>query len=110
MRGNDQGDVLIANIVDFSGGVAFPQSPASPGGLGGREIIPVDRQGVEDQFLRAGIVGNQTEFSIAQSRAYLGGPPPMIDAAIEVLRAAGMPEGQIFFDKFTDRSHVQSAA
>ncbi|MGD9531151.1 FAD-binding oxidoreductase [Pseudonocardia sp.] len=32
--------------------------------------------------------------------AYLCGPPPMIDAAIEVLRAGGCKERHIYFDRF----------
>lgn len=36
--------------------------------------------------------------------AYLCGPPPMIDAAIAMLVAHGMPMEQIFYDKFTDSS------
>ncbi|MBN2601639.1 MAG: oxidoreductase, partial [Candidatus Marinimicrobia bacterium] len=32
--------------------------------------------------------------------AYLCGSPGMIDASIEVLTKAGMPEAKIFFDKF----------
>ena len=37
-------------------------------------------------------------------QAYLCGPPPMIDAAIDVLTAQGMPQTNIFFDKFEDAS------
>jgi NAD(P)H-flavin reductase len=32
---------------------------------------------------------------------YLCGPPPMVDAAIAMLDAAGVPEAHIYFDKFT---------
>lgn len=35
-------------------------------------------------------------------QAYLCGPPPMVDAGIERLRALGMADGAIFFDKFLD--------
>ncbi len=44
--------------------------------------------------------------SLASSQAYLCGPPPMIDSAIEVLNAAGVMNTQIFFDKFLDASHA----
>lgn len=33
--------------------------------------------------------------------AYVCGPPPMVDAAIPVLTALGVPEQYIFYDKFT---------
>jgi propane monooxygenase reductase component len=33
--------------------------------------------------------------------AYLCGPPPMVDAAIALLEAKGVPEAHIYFDKFT---------
>jgi len=36
----------------------------------------------------------------------LCGPPPMIDTAISVLNTAGVTSGEIFYDKFTDRSHL----
>ena len=33
--------------------------------------------------------------------AYLCGPPPMVDAAIAMLDAKGVPEERVFYDKFT---------
>jgi len=36
----------------------------------------------------------------SQAEAYLCGSPLMIDACIQVLRAKGMPDGNIFYDKF----------
>ncbi len=38
--------------------------------------------------------------------AFLCGPPPMIDAAIAKLNELGIGHQDIFFDKFTDKSHV----
>jgi NAD(P)H-flavin reductase len=35
------------------------------------------------------------------AEAFLCGPPAMIDAAIEVLLAAGLDEADIYYDKFT---------
>jgi len=43
---------------------------------------------------------------LTEHEAYLCGPPGMIDRAIEVLRARGVPEERIHFDKFLDRSHT----
>ena len=60
----------------------------------------------------AGSRGMVTEHILQQSldipgcQAYLCGPPPMIDAAIEVLTSAGLDENRIFFDKFLDASHL----
>ncbi len=33
--------------------------------------------------------------------AYVCGPPPMVEAAIALLEASGVPEERIHFDKFT---------
>lgn len=46
------------------------------------------------------------DIGLNESEAYLCGPPPMIDSAIEVLTEAGMKDNQIFFDKFLDASHL----
>lgn len=42
----------------------------------------------------------------ANTQAYLCGPPPMIDAAIEVLKQQGVSEANIYFDKFLDASSI----
>lgn len=49
---------------------------------------------------------DKLDFELRQSQAYLCGPPPMIDSAIEVLSANGMDDAQIFYDKFLDASHL----
>lgn len=43
-------------------------------------------------------------FDASESNAYLCGPPVMVDAACARLKAAGMDDGRIFFDKFLDAS------
>jgi propane monooxygenase reductase component len=43
----------------------------------------------------------QREDDLSNHDAYLCGPPPMIDAAIPVLVAKGIPEDRIYFDEFT---------
>ena len=59
----------------------------------------------------SGLRGLVTEFiadagnELTNSQAYLCGPPPMIDSAIEVLTSNGVSNEQIFFDKFLDASH-----
>jgi propane monooxygenase reductase component len=46
-------------------------------------------------------VVERLEGDLADVDAYLCGPPPMVDAAIAMLEAAGVPEAHIYFDKFT---------
>ncbi len=43
---------------------------------------------------------------IASRHAYLCGPPPMIDAALAVLAAAGVAGGHVHYDKFLDASSL----
>lgn len=42
---------------------------------------------------------------LATMQAYLCGPPPMLDAAMDILHAQGMDDDAMFFDKFLDKSH-----
>ena len=44
--------------------------------------------------------------NMAKSQGYLCGPPPMIDAAIEIFTAAGMDKDDVHFDKFLDASSM----
>ncbi len=59
-----------------------------------------------------GARGFVTEFiekqalDFADTAAFLCGPPPMIDAAILKLNELGIENQNIFFDKFTDKSHL----
>jgi propane monooxygenase reductase subunit len=39
--------------------------------------------------------------------AYLCGPPPMVDASIELLVRRGVPEANIYYDKFTTTADAQ---
>ncbi|MGH2910629.1 MAG: NADH:ubiquinone reductase (Na(+)-transporting) subunit F [Solirubrobacteraceae bacterium] len=41
------------------------------------------------------------EDDLSGKDAYLCGPPPMVDAAIAMLDAQGVPEDRVFYDKFT---------
>jgi propane monooxygenase reductase subunit len=45
------------------------------------------------------VVGREDD--LAGMDAYLCGPPPMVDAAIAMLDAQGVPEDRVFYDKFT---------
>jgi propane monooxygenase reductase subunit len=46
-------------------------------------------------------VVNRRETGLAECDAYLCGPPPMVDAAIDLLEMNGVPREQIHYDKFT---------
>jgi propane monooxygenase reductase component len=50
-------------------------------------------------------VVERREEDLAEVDAYLCGPPPMVDAAIALLEAKGVPEEHIYFDKFTTTEH-----
>jgi propane monooxygenase reductase subunit len=50
-------------------------------------------------------VVERLEEDLAEVDAYLCGPPPMVDAAIAMLEAKGVPEAHIYFDKFTTTEH-----
>lgn len=41
------------------------------------------------------------EGDIAKTEVYLCGPPPMVDAALELLDTQSVPKDQVFYDKFT---------
>jgi propane monooxygenase reductase subunit len=50
-------------------------------------------------------VVERLEDDLTEVDAYLCGPPPMVDAAIALLEAGGVPEAHIYFDKFTTTEH-----
>jgi len=76
--------------------------------LDGRfRFVPVLSNEAADSDWR-GARGMVTEFihnqdvELATCEAYLCGPPPMVDAAIAVLKNSGVGDDRIFFDKFLD--------
>jgi propane monooxygenase reductase subunit len=52
----------------------------------------------------------RSEPSLAGVDAYLCGPPPMVDAAIGLLDAKGVPAHQIHFDKFTTTADTEESS
>ncbi len=46
-------------------------------------------------------VVDRLEDKIEDMDAYLCGPPPMVEAAVDLLVARGIPEDRVYFDKFT---------
>ncbi|MGW0584183.1 FAD-binding oxidoreductase [Streptomyces sp. NPDC002920] len=59
-----------------------------------------DTSGAYEQGLITEVV-DRHEGDLSGADAYLCGPPPMCDAALELLTGKGMPEERIFLDKFT---------
>jgi propane monooxygenase reductase component len=46
-------------------------------------------------------VVSEAEQELGEMDAYLCGPPPMVDSAIAMLDAKGVPENRVYYDKFT---------
>jgi len=46
-------------------------------------------------------VVDRLEGDVSEVDAYVCGPPPMVEAAVALLEARGVPESHIYFDKFT---------
>jgi propane monooxygenase reductase subunit len=44
---------------------------------------------------------DRLEGDVSEVDAYVCGPPPMVEAAVALLEARGVPEAHIYFDKFT---------
>ncbi len=62
-------------------------------------------RGLVTDYLKSAYV-DTGKIDMSKSQGYLCGPPPMIDAAIEVMVDQGMNEENIFFDKFLDASSM----
>lgn len=62
------------------------------------------RRGMIADHLAEAVVG-----SLGAQQAYLCGPPGMIDSCVRLLKDAGLPGSEIYFDKFLDESHVTPA-
>lgn len=84
---------------------------AARNGSGSLRFLPVLSAEPENSDW-TGLRGMVTDEVASQSldwvntQAYLCGPPPMIDAAIEVLKQQGVDESNIYFDKFLDASSM----
>jgi propane monooxygenase reductase component len=52
-------------------------------------------------------VVDRSERDLTGVDAYLCGPPPMVDAAIELLVRRGLPEAHIYYDKFTTTADAE---
>ncbi len=58
-------------------------------------------RGFVTDYLRTSYIENKL-LDLPGCQGYLCGPPPMIDAGIKLLVESGMPDEQIFYDKFLD--------
>jgi len=65
--------------------------------IGGRGLVT---DYMKEAYIETG------KLSLGEARGYLCGPPPMVDAAIEVMIAQGMKKDNIYFDKFLDASSM----
>ena len=52
---------------------------------------------------------DRREGDLSGADAYLCGPPPMVEAAIDLMAAKGVPEGRVFYDKFTTNRADESS-
>ncbi len=74
------------------------------------EIIPILSEEKNNKKYNYGFVHeslNQID-SLINFQIYMCGPPIMIDKCLEVANIAGISSSEIFFDKFTDTSHILS--
>ena len=62
-------------------------------------------RGYVTEFLRKNYVDTGV-LDLGQCQVYMCGPPPMIDAAIEMLAANSVNNDEIFYDKFLDSSSI----
>jgi propane monooxygenase reductase component len=62
---------------------------------------PADADGWEGEKGFITDVLRRSETNLAKTDAYVCGPPPMVEAALELLPTLGVAEKRIFYDKFT---------
>jgi propane monooxygenase reductase subunit len=84
-------DGLGRELHDFTFVPALSEAAAEDGWSGETGLITEVVERLEDD--------------LTDVDAYLCGPPPMVDAAIALLEAKGVPETHIYFDKFTTTEH-----
>lgn len=86
----DEIRALGKRLADFEFVVALSES-----GGGGAELGVATEMGMVTDVVEAG------EPELHRSEVYLCGPPPMVDAALELAARLGVPDDQVFYDKFT---------
>lgn len=81
---------LGQTLPDFEFVVALSESSAGAATHGVR---------AQDGMVTAVVEANEPE--LHRSEVYLCGPPPMVDAALAMAEQLGVPDDQVFYDKFT---------
>lgn len=81
---------LGERLADFEFVVALSESDDGAAGLGVRA-----ERGMVTDVVEAG------EPELHRTEVYLCGPPPMVDAALALAARQGVPDDQVFYDKFT---------
>ena len=79
------------------------------------EFVPAisDEDPGEDWTGERGLVTDvveRRETDLAEVDAYVCGPPPMVEAAMELLQAKGVPDSRIYFDKFTTTAEPEESS
>lgn len=101
-----QKDLYCLDAMDnlkasWKGGFEFvPVLSEEPDGSGWEGARGLVTDYLQETYIDTGMI------SMADSQGYLCGPPPMIDAAVSLLGAAGMAKEDIHFDKFLDASSM----
>ncbi len=83
--------------------------------LAGFEFVPAlsDEDPGEDWTGECGLVTDvveRREESLEDFDAYVCGPPPMVEAAMGLLSAKGIPDSRIYFDKFTTTAEPEETS
>ncbi|TVT31028.1 2Fe-2S iron-sulfur cluster binding domain-containing protein [Amycolatopsis rhizosphaerae] len=86
----DEIRALGERLTDFGFVVALSESDEGFGECG----VPAER-GMVTEVVEAG------ESELHRCEVYLCGPPPMVDAALALAARQGVPDDQVFYDKFT---------
>ncbi|SFW80061.1 2Fe-2S iron-sulfur cluster-binding protein [Amycolatopsis australiensis] len=90
----DEIRALGERLADFGFVVALSESTDGAAGLG----VHAEPGMVTD-------VVEAAEPQLHRSEVYLCGPPPMVDAALALAARQGVPDDQVFYDKFTTAVH-----
>ncbi|HEY9135843.1 MAG TPA: 2Fe-2S iron-sulfur cluster binding domain-containing protein [Pseudomonadales bacterium] len=75
------------------------------------KFVPVLSEEPEDSGwagARGFVTAAMAEYCSKDHQLYMCGPPPMIDAAIDEAKKIGIEDSQIHFDKFLDRSNLNT--
>ena len=94
----------MANVPSDDGLLEFMIEVRPGGRFSG--LLADGRLAVGDQLEIQGPYG---VFTLRDVDAYLCGPPPMVEAAIDLLLARGVPEDHIFFDKSTATADAEES-